>query len=168
MSLPLRRREPDIRSCQSLSALPLRRAGRGDTDAIERRRGRHIETAQVVVAEAEIGCRLGQADDAETGSVRGEDVDAAGTAAIDVARAVDLHAVGGALARARGLRPDATVGEGTVGRDVEAADVLAFGVVDEQVPLVERKAQAVGLAEIIGQQHWRLRIAADPPDAAEG
>src|ERR1044071_541928 len=101
MSPPLRGGKPGTRSCQVLSALPLRRAGRGDADAIERRRGRHVEALQVVVAEAEIGHSLGHADDAEAGGVGREDVDTAGTAAIDVARAVDLHAVGCALARAR-------------------------------------------------------------------
>src|SRR5262245_54442304 len=52
---------------------PLRRARRCYAQPIDRGRGRHVEAAPVVVAEAEIGGVLGHADDAEAACVRGKD-----------------------------------------------------------------------------------------------
>ena len=75
-------------------------------------------------------------------------MDAAGTAAIDVAVRVHLHAIGCTCRVTRSLSPDATVGERAVGVHVEHANVLGLRIVDVELPLVAGEAQPVGLAEV--------------------
>src|SRR5438132_102150 len=83
---------------------------------------------------------------------------AAGAAAVHIAGRVELHAVGRAGLVAPGLRPQAAVAQPPVTRDIEHANVLAGGVVDEQPPLVEREAEAVGPVEVVHEQPRRLGI----------
>src|SRR5215469_5802030 len=120
-------------------------------------RGGDVQAPIVGIAPGEVGGVLGDVDHAETRGPGVEHVDAAGTAAVEVPRGVDLHAVGGAGALADRLRPHATVREAAARPDVEHADVLTRGVVDEETPLVEREAEAVGTVEIVDEQRRALR-----------
>src|SRR6185369_11623464 len=65
--------------------------------------GGDVEAAQIVVTPAEIGRVLRHLQDAEQAGIGREDMDAAGTAAIEIAGSIDFHAVGGAGRRADGL-----------------------------------------------------------------
>src|SRR5215467_2966498 len=142
---------------RDLDADPVHGCGCGD-----------VETAVVVVAPGKIRRRLRNLDDAEADGLGIEDVHAPRAAAINVARRVDLHAIGRALALARRLGPDATAREAAVGLHVEDADVLAGGVVDEESPAVAREAEAIGAVEVVHHQRRVLRIAARAVDALKG
>ena len=124
-------------------------SGRMDAQTVEGRAGRDVEAAEVVIAEAEIGGVLRQSYNPEAGRVRREDMDAAWPAAIDIACAVDLHAIGGAGTFSYRLRPYPPVRQIAVGQDIEPADVPADSVVDIELLLIQRKTQSVGLAEIV-------------------
>src|SRR5215831_10579277 len=138
-----------------------------DADPIHGRRCSDVETAVVVIAPGEVRRGLRNLDHPEAHRLRIEDVHASRPAAVDVARRVDLHAVGRALALPRGLRPHPAAREAAVGLHVEDADVLAGRVVDEEAPAVPREAEAVGPVEIVHHDRWALRIAARAVDALE-
>ena len=87
-------------------------------------------------------------------------MDAARAAAIEVARAVELHPVGCALAGSDGIGPQLAVGQTAVASDLDYPDVLALGVVDEEVAFIGGKAQPVRLREVADQQFRRVRAAA--------
>src|SRR5262245_25921307 len=150
---------------------PIRRSRRppGDdhADPVDRARRSDVQTAPIGVAEGHVRRVLGDADHAEAGRGRVEDVDPARAAAIQVARRVDLHAVGRTGALATGLGPDAAPGESAARGEVEHADVLALGVVDEQPPPVERKAQPVRLPEVLREQRRRACVRADAVQPAK-
>src|ERR1700704_686395 len=76
------------------SLLHLRGSGNGHADAVDRLGGGDEQAPEVVVAPTEVGGVFGHLDYAEAGRIGREHVDAARTAAVDVAPAVDLHAVG--------------------------------------------------------------------------
>src|SRR5687768_6048275 len=118
----------------SLGHLPC--AGDLGADPVDRARGSDVEAPEVGVPPAEVRGVLGHAYHAEAGGAGREDVDATGAAAVQVALAVELHAVGRALALPLRLGPDARIGKRAVGLHVEHTDVLAVGVVDEEPLLV--------------------------------
>src|SRR5262249_15344982 len=91
----------------------------------------------------------------------------AGPAAVAVARRVDLHAVGCALALPGGLRPHPAAREAAIGLHVEDADVLAGRVIDEEATAIPREAEAVGPVEIVHHDRRALRIAARAVDTLE-
>ena len=91
----------------------------------------------------------------------------AAIADIEIAGAVDLHAVGRGLAVGLDLGPDGAAREQPVGLDVEDAHMAAVGVVDEQPLFVAGETEAVGLAEIVGQEGEAGAVIAHPVDAAE-
>src|SRR5688572_10028905 len=136
-------------------------------DAIERRGGGDEQRPVVVVAPREVRRVLGDLDDLEQGGVGVEDMDAARPAAVHVAGGVDLHAVGSAGLVPCGLRPQTAVPNPPGWRDLEDADVLAGGVVDEQAPLVEGEAEAVGAVEVVHQQLGALGLGPHPVHALE-
>src|SRR5262249_433269 len=113
-----------------------------DADPVNGRGCGDVEASVVGVAPGQGGPRrrgvggggrgLGGRDEGGADGLGIEDVHAPRAAAIDVARRVDLHTVGRALALTRGLGPHAAAREAAVGLHVEGADVLAGGVVDEQ------------------------------------
>src|SRR3712207_5716150 len=76
-------------------------AGDAQADAVERGARGEIEGLPVVLAPADVGGLLRDADAAEQLGEGAEDPDAAGAGAVDVPRAVELHAVGTAAAVAR-------------------------------------------------------------------
>src|SRR5262245_27838902 len=97
-------------------------------------------------------------------------MDAAGiaaVAAIEVAGAVELHAIRIALAAGRQGGPDRPARQQTVRLYIEDAHMTAFGVVDEQALLVAGEAKAIGLAEIAGEQREISAVLAHPIDATE-
>src|SRR5207247_7521379 len=69
---------------------------------------------------------------------------------------------------ALGLRPHTAVLERPARGDLEHADVLACGVVDEQALLVQREAEPVGTVEVVHEQLGRRRVGAGAIDALEG
>src|SRR5712692_7524428 len=144
-----------------------RKSGRLDANPIERRRRGDEERAVIVVAPGEVRRALRRLDDLAERAHRIEHVDAAGAAAVHVARGVDLHPVGRPGFVTPGLRPHAAIRERPARGDVEDADVLAGGVVDEELPLVEREAEPVGTIEVVHQQLRRLGIRAHAVDALE-
>ena len=104
-------------------------------------------------APVKVGDVFGHLDDAEVLACRVEYPHAARAGDVDVAAFVALHAVDDAVpefAVADVLGEDAAVAQRTVGSDIEDADVGVRGVVDVEKFLVGRKAQAVGLAEVVG------------------
>src|SRR5207247_10170743 len=66
---------------------------------------------------------------------------------------------------ALGLRPHTAVLERPARGDLEHADVLARGVVDEQALLVQREAEPVGTVEVVHEQLGRRRVGAGAIDA---
>src|SRR5205814_1264231 len=132
-----------------------------------RRRRGDEERPVVVAAPGEIRRALRHVDDLEQAGVGVEDVDAARATAVDVAGGVELHPVGRPGLVAFRLGPEAPVRERASGADVEHADVLARGVVDEEAGLVQREAEAVRAIEVVDEQLARLRIGADPVDPLE-
>src|SRR5712692_4535991 len=144
-----------------------RESGRLDANAIEGRRCGDEERAIVVIAPREVGRALGRLDDLAQRARRIEHVNTAGAAAVHVARGIDLHPVGRPRLVTPGLRPHAALRERPAGGDVEDADVLAGGVVDEELPLVEGEAEPVGTVEVVHEQLRRLGIGAHAVDALE-
>src|SRR5262245_53064825 len=128
-----------------------------DADPVHGRGCGDVETAVVVVTPGEVRRGLRHVDHPEAHRLRIEDVHAARPAAVDIARGVDLHAVGRALAVAGGLRPHRAAREAAVALHVEDADVLAGGVVDEEATAVPREAEAVGPVEIVHHDRRTLR-----------
>src|SRR2546430_1897792 len=125
------------REARHLHSEPVHGGGRGD-----------VETPGVVVAPGEVGRALGNEDHAEAGGLGREDVDAPGPGAVHVAGRVDLHAVRGAGAFARGLRPYAPLGEAAVGlgarhlaRRVLAGEESALTVPGQAIGHVARLAE---------------------------
>ena len=80
-----------------------------------------------------------------------KDLNATRAGRVQVALAVDLHAVRQPVAFAGQLGPDTPVGQPAVDVDVKHPDVGAHRVVDEELPLVQRKGQAVWLVEVVDQ-----------------
>src|SRR5215470_4242250 len=138
-----------------------------DADPVHGRGCGDVESAVVVIAPSEVRRGLRDLDHPEARRLRIEDVHASRPAAVDVARRIDLHAVGRALALSRGLRPHPAAREAAVGFHVENADVLAGGVVDEEATAIPREAEAIGPVEIVHHDRWALRIAARAVDALE-
>src|SRR4029450_962583 len=147
---------------------PLGRARRPHPKAIDRGRGCDVQAAQVVVAKAEVRGIFRHADHPEANCLGREHVDAAGTAAIDVAGAVDLHSIRRASPFALRLRPDSAGCERPVGAHVEDTDVLAVGVVDEEPPLIAREAEPVRLAEIVSEERELVRGRLGPGAGGKG
>src|SRR5687767_5343801 len=102
------------------------------TQPVQRRGGGDEERSIIVVAPREVRGVLGNLDDLQQPCLGVEHVNAARAAAVDVAGGVDLHAVRRARLVALRLRPHAAVLQAAARGDVEDADVLAGGVVDEQ------------------------------------
>src|SRR5262245_26699125 len=144
-----------------------RQSGHPHPDAVHGRRRRDVEASVVDVAPGEVGRVFGREDDTETRSLGVEDVDPARAATVDVARGIDLHAVGGACAFAYRLCPDAASRQRAVALHVEDSNVLPGGVVDEQAPSIEREAQTVGPVEIVHEKDRALRVDARAVHALE-
>ena len=96
-----------------------------------------------------------------------DDVEPARTAAIDVSRGVDLHAVGAARLGSGEIDQHAVgrAGERAVRQHVEGADVPARRVVDVENRLVGREGYTVRIEEIIDEQRERSAIRRDAVDA---
>src|SRR5262245_18690323 len=144
-----------------------RQSGHRHPDAVHGRRRRDVEASVVAVAPREVGRVFGREDDAQARALGVEDVDPTRAAAVDVARGIDLHAVGGARAFTHRLRPDAASRHRAVSLHIEDADVLPGGVVDEQAPSIQGEAQAVGPVEIVHEKNRALRISACTVHALE-
>src|SRR5262245_65035675 len=101
------------------SLLPDRDAGNLQSRAEDEMVGRDVEGAPVVIAPGQIGGMAGNAQPSDQLSAGVDDVDAAGTGAVDVALLVALHAVGApGLARGQCVE-DATLGHAAVAGGVE-------------------------------------------------
>ena len=89
----------------------LERAVSGNFDAqpVKRCAGGNEQALHVILAPTEVGTALGRVDNAQAGCVRRENVDAARPGHVEIAGAVDLHAVGHTVAVAGDLGPDAAV-----------------------------------------------------------
>ena len=81
-----------------------------------------------------------------------EEVNAAGTAAVEVAFAVDFHSLGCPFPSPITSGENSSTGQRSVAANVENPDVLTFGVVNIEQSLVGRETQAIGLIEIVGKQ----------------
>src|SRR5262245_58251836 len=92
------------------------------------------------------------AQPADQPAVRVDDVDAAGTGAVDIAFLVALHAVGDAGLAAGELMEDAAVAYAAVALDVEGADEAEPGVVDVEGRFVRAEAQAVGIDRVLDHE----------------
>src|SRR4029453_7814369 len=92
--------------------------------------GRHVERAPVVVAPGQIGGVAGNAQPPDQLAVPVDDVDAAGTGAVDVALLVALHAIGDAGLAASQRVEDTAVAYAAVAIDLEGADEPEPRVVD--------------------------------------
>src|SRR5690349_7834194 len=119
---------------------------------MQRTRSSNINAFQVIVSEGKVGRRLRRADDAERMARRVKDVDAARSAAIDIAAAIDLHAIGRARFLTFGLGPHGASRQLAPRRDVEDADMLALRVVDEETRFIKGKTKSIRLGEIVDKQ----------------
>src|SRR5262245_56041971 len=124
--------------------LPDRDAGNLQSRAEDEVVGRDVERAPVVIAPGQIGGVAGNAQPSDQLSVPVDDVDAAGTGAVDVALPVALHAVGDAGLAAGERVEDAAVTHAAVAIDVEGADEPEPSVIDVEDRFVRAEAQAVG------------------------
>src|SRR6266700_7709560 len=110
-------------------SLPDRDARHVHAGAEHRAVGGDVERTPVRVAPCHVGAVVRNADSAEELAVRTDHVNAAGTGAIDVAFAIDLHSVGdaglasGELVK-QALWPAAAVGPHVVGADLTEARVV--------------------------------------------
>src|SRR5207248_1610186 len=95
-----------------------------------------------------------------------DDPDAAGTGAVEVAFAVELHAVRRAIARALQLAEYPPVRQRAVGLNSEGADVASKRVVDVKGPLVRREGQAIRVLEVLGHRR-QLAVRRKPEHALE-
>src|SRR5947209_3117743 len=129
-----------------------RPAGDRDPDAVERRRRRDEQAPQVAVSPREVRRVLGNANHPEARRLGVEDVDPAGACAVEVAFAVDLHAVGSPLAFPLRFGPYPPVRQGPVWADIEDTDVAAVRVVDEQAALIEGETQPIRPVEVVDEQ----------------
>src|SRR5262245_18805138 len=131
------------------SLLPDRDAGNFQSRAEDEMVGRDVERTPVVIAPGQIGGMAGNAQPSDQLAVRVDDVDAAGTGAVDVPLPVALHAVGDAgLAAGQGVE-DAAVAHAAVGLDVEGADETEPRVIDVEDGFVRAEAQAVGINRVL-------------------
>src|SRR5713226_7895145 len=114
---------------QAIFFLPDRDARHVHARAEHRAVGGDVERAPVRVAPGHVGAVVRDADSAEELPVGTDHVNAAGTGAVDVAFAIDLHAVGdaglasGELVK-QALRPAAAVGPHVVGSDLAEPRVI--------------------------------------------
>ena len=101
--------------------------------------------------------------------VRIHDPDAARAAAIDIARGIDLHAVGNAgfVAAQVGEHAVGLFRERAVGRQVEGPDMPAARIVDVEHAFVGREGETVGHDEVADQQRHGAEIGRHAIDAGE-
>src|SRR5215831_11319004 len=123
-----------------------RNAGDPEVDRAQRSAAGEEQGLPVVATEADVcGCRLAMDDPSELLALGVEDVDAARTAAIDIAQRVYFHAVGHARFRPAkvGEHPIGLFRERAVRREVEGADVATARIVDVEDAFIEREGDPV-------------------------
>src|SRR5215207_5352581 len=144
-------------------------AGDAQPHSVDACQGGDVERAAVRVAPGQVVRILGQLDQPELLAPGRQDPDAAGTADVEVAVAVDLDAVDGVLARRVGhVVEDLAAADGVaVGVDLVAHHDLALDVpvADVEVALVGREREPVRAAELVGDE--RHGAVACFEDAAE-
>ena len=130
--------------------------------------GGDIQRAVVGIAPSKIRRLFRQNDGAEMMSGGIPDPDSLGPGDIEIAVAIQLHAVGNtALGGAGFAGKDATVAQGTIGMEIVDADIALIAVVDIKLLAVRRKSQAVGLREVL-REKADFAFGAEAIDALEG
>src|SRR2546422_9856 len=130
-----------------------------------------VELFPVIAAEGDVGSGRSPVDDAaELLAPWIHDPDASGSAAVDVAFDIYLHAVGdaGFVAPELGEDPIRLLRERAVGQQVECPDVSAPSVVDVEHRFIRREGEAVGQHEVGNEQAHRAQIGRDAVHSGKG
>src|SRR2546422_6124453 len=135
--MPSRRAAQRVADGNPNGLLHLSDARRVDPDPVNSCARGDVERLLVGVAESNIGGSLRGADGAEMLSFRRDDPHAAGTSFVEIAPGIDSQAVGdpgsGCLAQ---VDEQLAVGEGAVGANFVAVDIVVAAAVDVEIFLV--------------------------------